>query len=358
MIKESQTLKCWGQNKNGQLGNGSKVDSSGAVSVEGVDGLRFSSLTAGERHNCATTLNGNVLCWGFNSAGQLGDGTTENATLPVYVLNIDHEIAMVNAGDSHTCGITYVGGVKCWGDNTYGQLGDGSTYRSAIPVITNGLGGTVVNLSGGGSHTCAVLADNSAQCWGHNQGGQLGDGTTFMRISPTYVTGLITPVSLLDGGATHTCAVTIYGAAVCWGSHANGQIGDGTNPWVLTPIEVSGLINPEFTINYLNGQPGSFFTIYGEDLPSGVTVTVKANNILLSPSTTTDPDGNLVILLDTTLAEPGSYVITVVVGKGYNLSFRLDDSAPYRPQEGSGVIYQIPGGIAMTFNEYLPFSSK
>jgi hypothetical protein len=118
------------------------------------------------------------------------------------------------------------------------------------------------------------------------------------------------------------------------------------------------LINPEFTINYLNGQPGSFFTIYGEDLPSGVTVTVKANNILLSPSTTTDPDGNLVILLDTTLAEPGSYVITVVVGKGYNLSFHLDDSAPYRPQEGSGVIYQIPDGIAMTFSEYLPFGSK
>jgi hypothetical protein len=179
-----------------------------------------------------------------------------------------------------------------------------------------------------------------------------------MRISPTDVTGLSSPVSIIEGGATSTCAVTVYGEAKCWGSQANGQIGDGTLPWVLTPIEVSGLINPVLTINYLNGQPGSFFTISGEDLPSEAAVTIKANNILLSPSTMTDPDGKLVILLDTTLAQPGSYVITVLVGKGYNLSFHLDDSAPYRAQEGSGVIYQIPAGIAMTFSEYLPFGIK
>ena len=358
LMSESQKLKCWGQNKNGQLGNGSKVDSAGAVTVEGVDGLRFSSLTAGDRHTCASTLNGKVLCWGLNQAGQLGDGTTEIRTLPVYVVNITNEIAQVTAGDSHTCGMTFGGGVKCWGDNTYGELGDGGTYRSLTPVITNGLGGTVINLTAGQFHTCAVLADNSVQCWGNNQAGQLGDGTTFMRISPTYVTGLSYPVAMLDGGAATTCAVTIYGGAKCWGSHANGQIGDGTIPWTLTPSEVSGLMNPVVTINYLDGQPGSFFTIYGENLPSEVTVTIKVNNIILSPSTLTDSDGRLVILLDTMLADPGSYVITVLVGKGYNLSFRLDDSAPYRPQEGSGMIIPIPGDIALTWAIYLPWGAK
>jgi hypothetical protein len=299
-----------------------------------------------------------VLCWGFNGAGQLGDGTMEIRTLPVYVLDIYNEVAQVTAGDSHTCGRTFAGGVKCWGDNTYGELGDGTTYRSLTPVNTNGLGGTAIYISAGYFHTCAVLADYSVQCWGNNQAGQLGDGTTFMRINPTYVSGLSAPIGVLGSGSNTTCAVSIYGNAQCWGSHANGQAGDGSIPWVLTPSEVSGLIMPHFSINYSNGQPGSFFTISGEDLPSNAAVNVKANNVFLTPSTMTDPDGKLVILLDTSLADPGSYVITVIVNKPYNLSFKLDETAPLRAQEGSGVIYQIPGGIGMTLSLYLPFNFR
>lgn len=358
ILRDAQILKCWGQNKNGQLGIGSKIDTAGAVLVEGVTGLRFASLTAGDRHTCASTNNGNVLCWGLNQAGQLGDGSTEIRTLPVYVVNIYNEVAQVTAGDSHSCGRTFAGEVKCWGDNTYGELGDGTTIRTTQPVATNGLGGAVLDLTAGQFHTCARLADGSTQCWGLNQSGQLGDGTTFMRILPTYMSGLSAPAALLDGGTATTCAVTVYGAAQCWGSHANGQAGDGTLPWVLTPIEVSGVTNPVLTINYADGKPGSFFTIYGEELPSGATVTVKVNNVSLPPEAFTDADGKLVILLDTTQADPGSYVITLGVGKGYNLSLRLDENAPLRLQEGSGVIYQVPAGIAMTRSLYLPFNFR
>jgi alpha-tubulin suppressor-like RCC1 family protein len=358
LLSESQVLKCWGQNKNGQLGNGTKVDSAGAVYVEGVEGLRFASLTAGDRHTCASTLNGNVLCWGFNQYGQLGDGTNEISTLPVEVLNIDKEIAVVTAGFYHTCGLTFDGIVNCWGDNTYGQLGDGSTTQQWTPVLTNGLGSTVLNIAAGSFHTCAVLADQSAMCWGINQDGQLGNGNTFMQLLPVQVTGLGAAVVQLEAGAMTTCGLTDNGGAKCWGSHANGQAGDGSAPWVLSPYEVNGLINPILTINYPDGQPGSFFTVQGEDLPGNISVQVKVNNVLLAPELTTDSEGMVTFYLDSSLAEAGSYVVTVIAGKGYNLSFRLDDNAPYHAQEGSGVVYQIPGSIAMTFSAFLPFSFK
>ena len=358
IMEDSGAIKCWGENKNGQLGTGDKTDYPMAVSVDGVDGIQFSTVTGGDRHTCASTSNGNVWCWGYNSTGQLGIGTTELQTLPVKVLNIDHEITAVKAGDSHTCGLTYTGAVKCWGENIQGELGDGTTIQRWTPVLTNGLGGTVSYIEAGGSHTCAVLVDNSVECWGLNQAGQLGDGTTFLRLNPTPVSGLTSPVRMLGAGSATTCAVTAYGEAKCWGTHANGQVGDGTIPWVLAPLEVAGLVNPRVTINYSDGQPGSFFTIYGEDLPSETGVTFKVNNVLLTPETTTDAEGKLIVLLDTTLAEPGSYTISVLADKGFNVSFRLDESAPYHAQEGDGLIYQIPGGIAMTFSLYLPDNFK
>lgn len=358
LMAESQVIKCWGQNKNGQLGNGSKIDSGGAAYVEGVDGIRFNSLTAGDRHTCASTLNGNVWCWGLNTNGQLGDGTTEIRTLPVEVLDIYKEVSSVSAGDAHTCGLTYAGEIKCWGDNIYGELGDGTTTTRLTPVLTNGLGGNAIYLEAGAAYTCAILADNTVQCWGLNQSGQLGDGTTFLRINPTYVNHLSAPLQSLGAGTATTCGITGNGGALCWGTHANGQIGDGTYPWVLSPFQVAGLILPKLSINYIEGQPGSFFTVYGENLLSEISVTFKINNDLLTPTATTDVDGNLTVILDSTMADPGSYTLTVLVGDGINLWFRLDDDAPFHPQEGSGLIYQIPSGIAMTFTAYLPFESK
>ncbi len=358
IMEESASIKCWGQNKNGQLGNGSKLDSGGAAFIEGVDGLRFVSLAAGDRHNCAATANGNVFCWGFNEDGQLGIGTTELSTLPVEVTSLYKEIATVAAGMSHSCALTYDGHVKCWGDNTYGQLGDGSTSRRLTPVETAGLGGVVNRLGAGGEQTCAVFVDGSMKCWGNNQAGQLGDGTTFMRILPTPVTGLSAPVKWIGAGALTTCVVSSLSEAQCWGLHANGQVGDGSPPWELTPRAVINLITTRLTINYSVGQPGSFFTIQGIDFPVQTPVSIKVNNLSLLPSLTTGADGELIFILDTTLAEPGSYVVTVSATHSYNVTFRLETSADFHPQEGSGTVYQVPGGIAMTYGVYLPFSRK
>lgn len=358
LMEDSELIKCWGQNKNGQLGNGSKVDSGGAAFIQGVDGLRFSSLTAGERHTCAATLNGNVFCWGFNEDGQLGNGTVELSTLPVEVLDLYKEVAKVSAGMSHSCALTYDGHVKCWGDNTYGQVGDGSTYRQLTPVETIGLGGVVSQLAAGGFHTCVKLSDGSGECWGNNQAGQLGDGTTFMRLYPGDITGVDNPIRQLTGGLYTTCMVTSEGSAKCWGLNANGQIGDGSEPWVLTPGLVIELITTSLSINYTDGQPGSYFTILGKDFPPEVQVIVKVNNQELSPPATSDQDGSLLIILDTSLAESGSYVVTLTSNRSFNICFSLDTEAPYRDKEDIGIVYQVPSGIAMTYKAFLPSSYK
>lgn len=358
LIEELGAIKCWGRNNNGQLGTGDKTDYLSAIPVEGVDGIRFSTLTAGDRHTCASTVIGNVWCWGYNSNGQLGIGTTEPQKLPVKVLDFYHEIASVRAGNTHTCALSYNGSIKCWGYNIYGELGDGTTQQRNSPVATNGLSGEVISLEAGGFHTCAILADKKVQCWGLNQSGQLGEGTTFLRVNPTYVSALESAMQTLGAGSATTCGVTADGEALCWGSHANGQVGDGTIPWVLTPLEISGVVDPKVTINYPNGQPGSFFTIVGEELPSETSVSFKVNSVPLMPEINTDADGKFMVLLDTTLAQPGGYTITVLIGKGYNLNFRLDDDAPLRTQEGTGLIYQIPSNIAMTLSLFLPDNFK
>ena len=220
------------------------------------------------------------------------------------------------------------------------------------------MGGSVTRLGAGGFHTCGMLSDGRSQCWGNNQAGQIGDGSTFLRTTPTYVTDMDSTINRIGAGTYTTCAVTSYGGAKCWGLHANGQVGDASLPWQLAPAEVIELITTSLTINYATGAPGSFFTILGADFPASAPITLKVNNTELTPATITDDNGGLVIILDTASAEAGSYVATIVSIRSYNISFRLDESAAYHPQEDDGVIYQVPGGIAMTLSSYLPVNLK
>jgi alpha-tubulin suppressor-like RCC1 family protein len=233
-------VKCWGYNYNGQLGDGTTTDRHTPVNVSGL-ASGVSAIAVGWLHTCALTSGGGVKCWGWNYRGQLGDGTTTDRHTLVNVSGLASGVSAIAAGDSHTCALTAGGGVKCWGNNVTGQLGDGTTTTRLTPVNVNGLASGVSAIATGGNHTCARTAGGGVKCWGWNYRGQLGDGTTTDRLTPVNVNGLASGVSAITAGGQHTCARTAGGGVKCWGYNSSGQLGDGTITDRLTPVGVSGL---------------------------------------------------------------------------------------------------------------------
>jgi alpha-tubulin suppressor-like RCC1 family protein len=233
-------VKCWGYNYFGQLGDGTTTDRYTPVNVSGL-ASGVSAIAAGELHTCALTAVGGVKCWGTNTFGQLGDGTTTDRTTPVDVSGLASGVSAIATGDYHTCALTTVGGVKCWGYNEYGQLGDGTTTDRHTPVNVRRLAIGVSAIAAGGYHTCALTAVGGVKCWGWNSFGQLGDGTTTDRHTPVNVSGLAIGVSAIAAGDFHTCALIAGGGIKCWGYNVDGQLGDGTTTNRHTPVNVSGL---------------------------------------------------------------------------------------------------------------------
>lgn len=234
-------LFCWGYGEEGQLGSGVSTDQSTPVSVSGLSS-GVSKVAVGYGHVCALTTAGGVKCWGYNYSGQLGNGTFEYALdEPADVLGLSSGVIDIAAGSNHTCAITTTGGVKCWGDNFSGQLGDGeSETEQATPVDVLGLTSGVTHVSAGGDFACAIQA-GAAKCWGVNGVGQLGDGTVTDKTAPVMVSGLASGVTQLDAGGGHACAVH-NGAAKCWGFGLLGQLGNASAGFINpAPLEVSGL---------------------------------------------------------------------------------------------------------------------
>jgi len=233
-------VQCWGNNNLGQLGDGSTTPSSTPVAVAGL-GSGVVSVAAGSTHTCALTTAGGVQCWGENNSGKLGDGSTSKRTTPVAVAGLGSGVASVAAGDYHTCALTTAGAVQCWGNNYYGQLGDGSTTPSSTPVAVVGLGSGVASVAAGIYHTCALTTAGAVKCWGNNADSQLGDGSTTPSRTPVAVTGLGSGVASVAAGIYHTCALTTAGAVKCWGNNAYSQLGDGSTTPSRTPVAVAGL---------------------------------------------------------------------------------------------------------------------
>jgi alpha-tubulin suppressor-like RCC1 family protein len=236
-------VMCWGHNEFGAVGDGTTTDRPSPVAVSGLSG-GVVAITTGAWHSCALTVAGAVLCWGWNYYGQIGDGTMADRPTPVAVSGLSSGVVAIAAGKFHTCALTSAGAVLCWGYDAHGQLGDGAKYyivRRLTPVGARGLSSGVVSIAAGGNHSCAVMRNGAARCWGQNDRGQLGDGTRTGRRTPVAVTGLAGGVAAIVAGTLHTCAVTSSHAVKCWGYNHYGQIGDGTTTTRITPVAVSGL---------------------------------------------------------------------------------------------------------------------
>jgi alpha-tubulin suppressor-like RCC1 family protein len=233
-------VKCWGNNDFGQLGDSSTVQRLAAVDVTGIASGAV-AIAAGEMHTCALGTDGRVKCWGRNDLGQLGDSSTAGRVTPVAVAGLPNGIVAITSGLSHTCALTSGGAVKCWGYNNRGQLGDGSFATRTAPVDVSGLTGGVASIAAGAYHTCAVTSGGAAKCWGYNSNGQLGNNSGANTSTPLDVAGLASGVTLIAGGAFHTCALVSGGAVKCWGSNSAGQVGDNSATQRAIPVAVSSL---------------------------------------------------------------------------------------------------------------------
>jgi alpha-tubulin suppressor-like RCC1 family protein len=226
---------CWGDNEDGQLGDGTRIDHSRPAEVK--RGLRFMDLSAGSSHACAGGTDSLVYCWGLNSYGQLGDGTLGHRLTPAKV-GIRH-YKQVSAGALHTCAVTAANRVYCWGFNAQGQLGDGSTVNRLLPVPVKG-GVRFRQIGAGGSHTCGITPADKAYCWGFNGNHELGDGSgAAQRTVPTAVATALT-FRHISAGGTQSCAIAPDRQGYCWGLNDAGQVGNGDVNPVATPTLVTG----------------------------------------------------------------------------------------------------------------------
>ena len=207
--------------------------------LESVTGQVPRHLVAGRQHTCMVTASRGVVCWGDNSRGQLGDATTLTRSGPIAVTGLADVTSLASGTGDHTCALVN-GSVWCWGLNDRGQLGDGTTTSSSIPVNVTGVT-TAVGLAAGARHSCAVLTDGHVRCWGANGVGELGDGSSNDSTTPVEVVGLPTAMSAVTSSAGSTCAVTRRGRVQCWGSNQSGQLGDGTTNDSTAPVRVAGL---------------------------------------------------------------------------------------------------------------------
>jgi alpha-tubulin suppressor-like RCC1 family protein len=251
-ITSDRSVKCWGDNSQGQLGN-TTADPNNPIhpSVDGVSDA--TAVTVGLNHACALTAAGGVKCWGDNQYGQLGSNTGINfdelnppqIAVPVAtdVVGLTSGVTAIAAGAIHTCALTSAGGVKCWGYNGYGQLGNSSTLNGSphpIPADVEGLTSGVTAITTGDVHTCALTATGGVKCWGGNFSGSLGTGSDAPLVSvPSDVLDLTSGVTAIAGGSVHTCALTTDGGVKCWGDNQYAQLGNGGFPIASGAVAVA-----------------------------------------------------------------------------------------------------------------------
>ena len=250
-IMDDGSVYCWGYNAYSQLGDGTTTNSQTPVPVTMPTGLTATSLEMGFYHGCMIMDDGSAYCWGTNSNGRLGDGTDTDPMTPVQVsLPSGRTATSISAGEGHMCVITDDGNIYCSGKNGYGQLGDGTTTESHTPTaVTMPTGRTATKISVGEDMTCAIMDDESLYCWGYNFHGQLGDGSNTNSNIPVLVSIPANHIATeISASVNFACALLVDQVAAtgdqnayCWGLNNVGQIGDGTTTSRSTPSSVSNI---------------------------------------------------------------------------------------------------------------------
>ncbi|MDQ6774993.1 MAG: hypothetical protein M3071_01970 [Actinomycetota bacterium] len=260
-VLPNQALRCWGFSGNGQLGYGNtntvgETDTPGSVGPVDLGGHTVAALTAGDYHTCAILDDGTVRCWGYGYDGELGYGNQNNVgysnnttpgSMPPVKLGAGLTATAISAGGryGHTCAILNTGGVECWGDNQYGELGNGlvnglgSGTFAPVGPLNLGSGHTAKAIAAGSQHTCAILDDNSVKCWGSDAYGQLGYATSGTVTDPSAVgavdLGAGHTAKAITAGDFYTCAIIDDGSVECWGQGDSGQLGYGNTNSVGPP---------------------------------------------------------------------------------------------------------------------------
>jgi alpha-tubulin suppressor-like RCC1 family protein len=253
-------VECWGTDSLGTLGNNSTTNSSVPVQVTGLTS-GVTVVSTGIGFTCAVTAGGSVQCWGANNSGQLGNNSTTGSLVPVQVSGLASGATGVSIGALSACAVTAGGAIQCWGDNTYGELGNGSATSSLVPVQVTDLtsGATFVSMGTGsealdaGAFACALTTGGGVQCWGYNAYGELGNGSTTSSLVPVQVTGLTSGVTAISTGAVSACAITAGGGVECWGGN-NGLLGNGSTANSLVPVQVTGLTSGVTAISVWNAS--------------------------------------------------------------------------------------------------------
>jgi len=240
-ISQVGALQCWGLGDRGQIGDGVDTDRLTPTAVTGMSsGVAQVSVSPTGKSVCAVQSNG-VKCWGLNDRGQLGNSSTTNSNQPVNVTGLTSGVTQVAVGGSYACALTTGGAVKCWGANGVGELGNPSmtSFNVTVPTDVSGLSSGVTAIGVGLQHACALITGGTVKCWGQNGDGRLGDGTTTARSTPVSVLNL-TGATRLSLGQVHSCVI-VGGGAKCWGSNSMGQLGDSSTNDQHQPVAVTGL---------------------------------------------------------------------------------------------------------------------
>ncbi len=265
------------------MGDGTKTQRNVPVDVVGL-ASGVSAVATGYSHTCAVTNAGGLKCWGDDFLGKLGHGVFADSTVPLDVvadpmLTPLSGVLAVAPGSYHTCALLVGGAVKCWGSGSV--LGHDSPVNSGTPVDVIGLAAGASAVTAGNIHSCALLP-GGIRCWGDNQYGELGNNSTVTINSPVNVVGLGTTVTAVAVGAAHSCALTGSGGVKCWGYNSDGRLGDSTTVQRLTPVDV--FVVPPVSLlavqsRITHGAAGTFDLLIDRTQPITGAVTVEPRTI-------------------------------------------------------------------------------
>ena len=338
---------CWGNNGSGQLGTGDtlaylvpqRVASYLAGYKTGVPGKTSIAVAGGAYHTCAIASDNNAYCWGYDSNGQLGDGTTNNVN-PTTISAVDTSgvlsgktIRAISSALYHTCAIASDNQAYCWGMGLGGKLGNNSTTQSTVPVAvdTSGVfsGKTVLSIATGPGTNCAIASDNQAYCWGSNTYGQIGDGTSgtnYLVPSAVDTSGVLSgkTIKAISIGTTHTCAIASDNKAYCWGGNSNGQIGDGTtgtNRLVPVAVSTSGVLAGKTLVSI---SAGAYHTCVVDSNGAAYCWGTGGSGRLGNNSTS---DSNVPVAVNTAGALSGKTILSISAGHYHTCAIASDNQA-------------------------------